>query len=37
MPGHVRYGLTEVSGRISTLAAREWRERNPLVRVKERR
>src|SRR5262249_35938731 len=24
---HVRYGLAEISGRISTLAASEWRER----------
>jgi DNA-binding GntR family transcriptional regulator len=34
---HVRHGLTEVSGRIGALAATEWRERNQLVRVKERR
>jgi DNA-binding GntR family transcriptional regulator len=37
MRSHVRYGLTEVSGRIGALAATEWRERNQLVRVKERR
>ena len=27
MRGHVRYGLTEVSGRMATLAAPEWRDR----------
>lgn len=37
MRSHVRYGLTEVSGRIHALAATEWRERNQIVRVKEKR
>jgi DNA-binding GntR family transcriptional regulator len=27
MRAHVRYGLAEITGRISTLAATEWRER----------
>jgi DNA-binding GntR family transcriptional regulator len=37
MRAHVRYGLTEVSGRLGALAATEWRERKQVVRVKERR
>jgi DNA-binding GntR family transcriptional regulator len=32
MRGHVRYGFTEISGRISALAASEWRERRPAQR-----
>jgi hypothetical protein len=31
MRAHVRYGLSEIAGRIGALAASEWRERRTKV------